>query len=821
MVKVTPDPLGVAKFRGRWEKGIWLGRTELNDVNIVGCAAGVVQGRSVKRLPLDQRWDSQRVLGLIGVPAERSRPPRDPLALAVPPVPRLPAPVAAPLATDEVVADADDSSSSSSSSSSGGGDQPPVAVQADDAMADVAVAPTLSPTTPPDPLAASSGAMPRSPWTQTGHQRWVSLPLTPVLPAGASSSTSLSIAAPRTPYVVAPSVLEAQVKRHRLAALGDGSHEIIEDSFFVCAVDADTLLEKAAHDDMEGDMWECPEFQVREVFNDEDAEVWAAKEDEVKFLTDFGAYVAVDACVATSTPNAKWISSRWECGRKSDGVMRARWVLREFASTPGEGAFFAGTPASGAVEMLHVKAVREDLAIIYIDLSRAFHHAPEEEEVFTTPPAGFEQDGKVWKLLRKIPGRRDGSRSFSDWIMAQLVGEMGFRRSALEPCALVHDVLGISLALHVDDGIVVGELAVLQKWAEDFGKWVLVKVTRPLLSSDEYSHSLTFLSTSRSRGLDGIAVRPAPRFVDACAELLGLVGASPTAAPSTLALFKDEGEVALSSVDHSLFRCCVGKLIYVQDAFIQAQFVIKELARELVAPTDASLRRLRHVVRYLLGWQASGNVRWTHTHCESLGIDVICDSNWAGCLKSRKSTDMVIAKLFGSVVSNSCKTQATVALSSAEAESAGLHRGAMYGVYLSNLWNELFGQQLSVCVWGDSSAGLAIGMRLGVGRVRHLEVRQLYLQKLVSSKRVTLRKLRGEDNAADIGTKVLSHARIKELLDGLGFGPLGPGTYVDVVASLLSSEAKITRRRRRAIRGIFDAHVSSHIAVAQLLGHLD
>ncbi len=55
----------------------------------------------------------------------------------------------------------------------------------------------------------------------------------------------------------------------------------------------------------------------------------------------------------------------------------------------------------------------------------------------------------------------------------------------------------------------------------------------------------------------------------------------------------------------------------------------------------------------------------------------------------------------------------------------------------------------------------------------------------------------------------------------LASAPHGPGSYVDAVASLLSSEAKITRRRRRAIRGIFDTHLNSHIAVAQLLGHLD
>ena len=37
------------------------------------------------------------------------------------------------------------------------------------------------------------------------------------------------------------------------------------------------------------------------------------------------------------TPERKWISSRWEDQRKADGLLRSRWVLREFATTPGEG----------------------------------------------------------------------------------------------------------------------------------------------------------------------------------------------------------------------------------------------------------------------------------------------------------------------------------------------------------------------------------------------------------------------------------------------------------------------------------------------------
>eukprot|EP00971_Amphidinium_carterae_P181374 3598257-Amphidinium_carterae.1 len=46
----------------------------------------------------------------------------------------------------------------------------------------------------------------------------------------------------------------------------------------------------------------------------------------------------------------------------------------------------------------------------------------------------------------------------------------------------------------------------------------------------------------------------------------------------------------------------------------------------------------------------------------------ICDSDWAGCPISRKSTTGVVCQLWGASIVHYSRTQATVAQSSAEAE---------------------------------------------------------------------------------------------------------------------------------------------------------
>ena len=106
-----------------------------------------------------------------------------------------------------------------------------------------------------------------------------------------------------------------------------------------------------------------------------------------------------------------------------------------------------------------------------------------------------------------------------------------------------------------------------------------------------------------------------------------------------------------------------------------------------------------------------------------------------------------------------CSTQATIALSSGEAEYYAAVRASAEGLGIQSLMRGL-GIEVKVRVWLDASAAKSIAPRAGLGRVRHLETKFLWLQSAVSSKRVELRKIRGEENPADILTKPKSATEI-------------------------------------------------------------
>jgi len=113
-------------------------------------------------------------------------------------------------------------------------------------------------------------------------------------------------------------------------------------------------------------------------------------------------------------------------------------------------------------------------------------------------------------------------------------------------------------------------------------------------------------------------------------------------------------------------------------------------------------------------------------------------------------------------------TQPTVSLSSGEAEFYGLVKASGIGLGFKALFED-FGTNLPVEVWTDSSAAIGVVGRQGLGRLRHLDTHSLWVQQAVRSKRIKVRKVRGDDNVADLCTKHLSSRdRISYLLNLLG-----------------------------------------------------
>ena len=142
-------------------------------------------------------------------------------------------------------------------------------------------------------------------------------------------------------------------------------------------------------------------------------------------------------------------------------------------------------------------------------------------------------------------------------------------------------------------------------------------------------------------------------------------------------------------------------------------------------------------------------------------------------------------------------TQATVALSSAEAELYALTKGASQGLGMMTLLAD-FGLTVSVTVHTDASAAIGIVRRAGIGKLRHLNVRYLWVQDQVKSERLGLKKVAGADNPADIATKHLNADIMRKHLESLGVR-VGGGRARS--APILGSLGRRGRRKHKSAVG--------------------
>ena len=134
-------------------------------------------------------------------------------------------------------------------------------------------------------------------------------------------------------------------------------------------------------------------------------------------------------------------------------------------------------------------------------------------------------------------------------------------------------------------------------------------------------------------------------------------------------------------------------------------------------------------------------------------------------------------------------TQSTIALSSGEAEFYAIVEGASRALGVEALMDDM-GMKGQVRIWSDSSAGRSISLRKGTGKMRHLQVKYLWLQDATFEKRLTVEKVKGTENPADVATKFLTATEINEVVKAFG-----------VVMKIVDNVAK-PESKTKASRGV-------------------
>src|ERR1044072_6596844 len=125
---------------------------------------------------------------------------------------------------------------------------------------------------------------------------------------------------------------------------------------------------------------------------------------------------------------------------------------------------------------------------------------------------------------------------------------------------------------------------------------------------------------------------------------------------------KDE---AGKPLDITKYRGMIGSLVYLTASSPDIMFSVCLCATYQSCTKESHLVAVKRILKYLKGTTNVGLWYPKNTMCDLVGY---LDSDFAGCKTERKSTSGTCQILGNALVSWSCKKQACVALSTAEAE---------------------------------------------------------------------------------------------------------------------------------------------------------
>ena len=229
---------------------------------------------------------------------------------------------------------------------------------------------------------------------------------------------------------------------------------------------------------------------------------------------------------------------------------------------------------------------------------------------------------------------------------------------------------------------------------------------------------------------------------------------------------EDRDDPRLDQACGRRYRGVVARANYLSLDRIDLQFASKEACRQMSDPRVSGEARMKRIARYLLKYP---KLVWKYDRgkTDEHVIDVFSDSDWAACRRSRRSTSGGVIVIDGGTVKHWSSTQATIALSVGEAEYYALVKAAAEGLAMVALGRDL-GYEFNLRIWVDSTTAKAIVTRLGLGKVRHMEVKFLWAQEALRRKLFEMRKITGERNPADVLTKAMSMVEMKEKIESIG-----------------------------------------------------
>ncbi|KAK0589611.1 hypothetical protein LWI29_016288 [Acer saccharum] len=477
---------------------------------------------------------------------------------------------------------------------------------------------------------------------------------------------------------------------------------------------------------------------------------------------------ANDTWSLTTLPAGKLpIGCRWvyKVKHRSDGSVeryKARLVAKGFTQLEGVDyqETFSPTAKIISVRCLLALAAAHGWSLHQMDVNNAFLHGDLAKEIYMSPPPGLRrqrEENMVCLLHKSLYGLKQASRQ---WFtkFSEAICSAGYEQSRAD-YSLFTRKRGKSftaLLIYVDDILITGNDP------------ISIAETKKFLHSNFHLKDLGslkyFLGIEISASKNGIFFSQRKYALEIIKDA-GPLGAAPVDTPMERGLkLSDKGDLLR---EPGQYRRLVGRLIYLTVSRPDITYAVHVLSRFMHQPRKFHMEAALRVVRYLKGAPGQGLFFSSNSDCK---LRAYCDSDWAGCPLTRRSTTGYCVFLGPSLISWRSKRQKTVSLSSAEAEYRAMTGACCELTWLRYLLRDLgLSQQESALLYCDNKAALHIAANpVFHERTRHIEMDCHYIKDKIQDGSVVTRHVGSAHQLADVLTKPLGKEIFVPMIHKLG-----------------------------------------------------
>jgi hypothetical protein len=483
-------------------------------------------------------------------------------------------------------------------------------------------------------------------------------------------------------------------------------------------------------------------------------------------------------------------------------IFKGRIVVKGFTQKAGVDYFetFAPVARYKSFRVLFSLANNLNYEMKHLDVPTAFLNADLEEDVYMEQPPGYStgDSNKVWKLKKSLYGTKQAPHNWNKELDKTLA-TAGLIRCSADTCIYVkRSGTGqmMLLGVFVDDLIPLYAASDEREWTSIqailFDKYKIKQV-----SSDGFilGMRITRDRTNRLLKIDQEA------YIDKMLTQFGMEDCKPNHLP-TLTYKLSQKDCAIDAnnieLDHSvlydaiergmshnssvqsdpkliaLYQQIVGSLNYASiSTRPDITYAVHILSLHLKNPGPNHLTAAKVVLRYLKGTKDVGLIfdgqqsLLNTSNLLALRMDAYSDSDWAGDVDDRHSTNGYVIQFNNCTISWRSKKQNRVALSSCEAEYYALCATMQEVMWLSQFVHELFSydtryqphQQspLQIMLHVDNQAAIQLSKYdVHHDRTKHIPLRYHFVREEIKNNQVQVKYIPTANQLADIFTKGLN-----------------------------------------------------------------